>query len=404
MLALPTLVKTRYAGKRNIRLREILVLTQFIISVSVIACALLMSLQMRYVSHKPLGFNKENRLIVTLQGADLYDKLPIIQNELEKNSNILGISTASTVIGQGLSLTLTKADNNDGVLEDMELRWMSVGDDYLKVMGMSLIVGRDFSKKLLTDVETSYIVNEALVKRMGWKDPLGKRIQMFGDNASGRVIGVVKDFHFESLHRQIDPFAFLRLEIDTKSLSAQARVGIRTFLVLQISGNDIPSTLAFLQEKFAEFDPDHPFRYEFLDESLDELYSTEASLMKLIGIFAGVCILISCMGLFGLSAFTTEQRTKEIGIRKVLGASTWQIITMLSGNILLLVLGGAIVGSLVAYYVMDEWLTSFAYHTGINPFVFILSALVAAMVAFITIALQSFKTARANPVNALRYE
>jgi putative ABC transport system permease protein len=281
---------------------------------------------------------------------------------------------------------------------------MRVGDDYLKVMGMSLIAGKDFSKKLLTDMGTSYIVNEALVKWMGWKDPLGKRIQMFGDNASGRVIGVVKDFHFESLHRQIDPFALLRLEIDTKSLSAQARKGIRVYLVLQISGNDIPSTLAFLQEKFAEFDPDHPFRYEFLDESLDELYLTEASLMKLIGIFAGVCILISCMGLFGLAAFTTEQRTKEIGIRKVLGASTWQIITMLSRKILLLVLCGALIGSLIAYYAMDEWLTGFAYRIGINPVVFLFSAVVAAGVAFITVAVQSYKTARANPVEALRYE
>jgi putative ABC transport system permease protein len=179
------------------------------------------------------------------------------------------------------------------------------------------------------------------------------------------------------------------------------------YLIVNIKGEDTFRTLSFLEDKFAEFDPQHPFEFEFMDDSLNKLYQDEQRQMKLIGIFAAVCIFISCMGLFGLAAFTTEQRTKEIGIRKVLGASTMQIINMLARNIMLLVLGGAVIASLIAYYAMDEyWLIDFAYRININMnlWVFLVSAFIAAAVAFTTVALQSFKTAQANPINALRYE
>lgn len=402
VLPLSALVSSSQAGKGSIRLRQLLVLIQFIISVSVIASTLLMALQMRYVSNMPLGFNKENRLVITLRGANLIDKIPTIKKELSKNSSILGISAASNMMGQDTPINIAMIDNNDGVLENTSLQHMQAGNDYLEVMGMQLSEGRDFSKRLLTDVGTSYVVNETMVKKMGWDQPLGKRIQM-GAN-SGRVIGVVKDFHFASLHHQVSPFALHRLMTDTKDIPAERRPYMQQLLVLNISGQGMSGTLSFLEEKFAEFDPKHPFKFEFLDESLDQLYLSEQRLMKLIGIFATVCIFISCLGLFGLAAFTTEQRTKEIGIRKVLGASTWQIITMLARNILCLVLGGAVIASLVAYYVMDEWLTDFAYRMDIDLWVFLVSAVVAAAVAFITIALQSFKTAKANPVKALHYE
>jgi ABC-type antimicrobial peptide transport system permease subunit len=162
--------------------------------------------------------------------------------------------------------------------------------------------------------------------------------------------------------------------------------------------------LGFIQQKFNQFDPRHPFEYRFLDEAIDALYLSETRLMRMTGIFSGICIFISCLGLFGLAAYTTEQRTKEIGIRKVLGASASQIIVMLARNILLLVLGGAIIASIIAYYATNEWLTSFAYRVGINPLVFLISAAIVIAVAFGTIALQSYKTAQSNPAQTLRYE
>ncbi|MBN1626172.1 MAG: ABC transporter permease [Deltaproteobacteria bacterium] len=405
---LSALVKGNQAGKSGIRMRGVLVLIQFIITVSVIACTLLMAFQIRYASHKALGYNKENMMMINLTGRNLTEKIPIIKKELSKNSDILGISESTSMIGKGALATLDpKIENNDGVEENTGmLLYMPIGDNFLKVMGMQLVEGRDFTEKELTDTGAAYIVNETMVKKMGWEEPLGKRFDIMSglSGMDGRVIGVVKDFHHDSLYNPIEPFVLTPLDYYIQRLPAEDRLFIQIYLVLNISGNDISGTLHFLQKKFEELDPDHPFEYEFLDESLNKDYLSEERQMRLITIFTVICIIISCMGLFGLSAFTTEQRTKEIGIRKVLGATTRQIIFMLALRILLLVLGGAIIGSLVAYFAMDEWLTRFAYHTGINPLIFLLSAIIAAGVAFITVALQSYKTVRANPVEALRYE
>ncbi len=401
IMPLPALVSGVRAGKGNIRLRQVLVLTQFVITVGVIACTLLMALQMRYISKKSLGFSDENKVIVTLRGADLIDKIPTIEKELSKNSNILGMTVSGNMIGQPMPIHVVGVENNTGVMENTTAKHMAVGDNFLEVMGMQLASGRDFSKRLLTDIGASVVVNEAMVKKMGWDEPLGKRLQ-FGQPA--RVIGVVKDFNFMSLHTLVEPFFLHRLVIDTNNIPVQQRANMQIYFIVNIAGEGVSQTLSLLEDTFAKFDAKHPFQFEFLDDSLNQLYASDQRLMKLTGIFAGVCIFISCLGLFALAAFTTEQRTKEVGIRKVLGASTWQIIAMLSRGILLLVLGGAVIASVLSYFAMDEWLTGFAYHTNIDPWVFLVSAAVAAVVAFATVAVQSFKTAGANPVDALRYE
>ena len=179
---------------------------------------------------------------------------------------------------------------------------------------------------------------------------------------------------------------------------------IQLMMVAYLAGKDVNQTLAFLQQKFAEYDPRHPFEYAFLDESVDRLYLSEQRLMKMTGIFSGICIFISCLGLFGLAAFATQQRSKEIGIRKVLGASASQIVMMLARKTLWLVLAGSVVASIIAYFAIDEWMTGFAYKVKINPLVFLISAAVVIAVAFITIALQSYKMAQANPADTIRYE
>ena len=213
-------------------------------------------------------------------------------------------------------------------------------------------------------------------------------------------------FIMTPLKRQLNPLCFKGLK-GQMIVPPQARSQMNMYLIINIKGEDTFKTLSFLKEKFSEFDPQHPFEYGFLDDSLNELYVNEQQQMKLIGTFAAICIFISCMGLFGLAAFTTEQRTKEIGIRRVMGATTLQIISMLANKILLLVVVGAVIASLIAWYAMDEWwLIDFAYRIKINMnlWVFIVSAVIVAVVAFITVAMQSFKTANDNPVKALRYE
>ena len=398
VMPLSALLSNQRAGKTSIRLREVLVLVQFTISVGVIACTLLMWTQMRYISGKDLGFKKENRVIVTVHGVDQIQKIPALKTELLKNSSIYGVTASSALLGEDLPINGFQVESATGQMETTTVTHMNVADDFLEVMGMKLLQGRDFRQRLLTDVGTSFIVNETMVKRMGWVNPLGKRMN------DGRVIGVIQDFHYASLHTEIEPFALHPFNDNFDNVPANLRVYILRHMILNISGKDIRKTLAFLKDKFIQFDPKHPFEFRFLDDSLNQLYQSEEKLMELTGIFSGICIFIACLGLFGLAAFTTEQRTREIGIRKVLGASTSQIILLLSRKILLLVVIGAVMASAVSWDVMQRWLDGFAYRTAINPIIFLLATIVAGTVAYITLAMQTFKTAQANPVRALRYE
>lgn len=398
-----SLTKDNKRGVSKFPLREILVLVQFTVSVVVIACTLIMFLQMKFISDKPLGFERDKRLVVILQGADVIDKYSSIKKELLKESSIKGVAITQSELGTGISTILhSQIESENGPTEKMILKFLEVGDDLINVAGIELISGRGFNEGLSSDKGKRFIVNEAMVKKAGWINPLGKQIVIGG--LKGRVTGVVKDFNFDSLHKTVEPIVLYQANHDFSFLPPQIRPSIQEKMMLHISGENVPETLKYITNKMKEFDPVHPLEYEFLNNMLDKLYMPEKHLMGLTGIFSGICIFISCLGLFGLAAFTTEQRTKEIGLRKVLGASTVQIITMLSGRVLMLVTGGAVIASLIAYYAMGEWLTGFAYKTDIEIWVFILSAVITAGVAFITVALQSYKTAQANPVEALRYE
>jgi putative ABC transport system permease protein len=392
------------AGKGHARMRELLVLVQFTISAGVIASTLLMQAQMRYIANKPLGFQKENRLVVTLRGATTIEKLPTIRTELGKNPDILGVSEAITLPGKQTGENLVQVDNNDGVPTSVEIFNMPVATDFLSVLGLQIVKGRDFSQRLLTDTGVSALVNETMVHKMGWTEPLGKRVYGNGGIVIGHVIGVVKDFNFKSLRTVIEPFALLPLTDDFTGLPESARPSQQRLMVLNIKGENVGRTLDFVEAVLRQADARHPFEYEFLDQQLNNLYKSEHDLTRLIAIFAAICIFIACLGLFGLIAFTTEQRSREIGTRKVLGATAFQIIMLLAQRILILVLIASVLAAVISYFAMDRWLLGFAYRAGINPLVFVLAAVLAAGVAFITVALQSYKTASADPVNALREE
>lgn len=400
---LSVMKKTSGEINRKLPLKEILVLVQFTVSAIVIACTLLMFMQMRFVSNKPLGFEKTNRLVIPLQGLDVIEKFSVAKKELLTNSHIRGVAITQTEPGTGIGTILnSRVENKNGSMGEIILKFVEAGDDFIEVMGMTLVSGRDFSRSLSTDEDNRFIVNEATVKKVGWSNPLGKRIIVGG--LKGRVIGVVKDFNFESLHRTVEPIALRQFSFDFSYLPPELRTMIQEKIILHISGNDVKQTLEFLKRKFAEFDSKNPFEYEFLDNMIDRLYMPENRLMKMAGIFSAICIFISCLGVFGLAAINTEQRSREIGIRKVLGASANQIILMLASKILWLVLAGSILASLVAYYAMDEWLSGFAYRAGINPLVFFVSVSVVIAVAFATIALQSYKIATANPSDMMHCE
>ncbi|HJR69860.1 MAG TPA: FtsX-like permease family protein, partial [Gammaproteobacteria bacterium] len=397
---------TRYQGARGLRLREALVFVQFMISVGVIASTLVMLAQMRYIADRALGFDAENRILVPLRGADLIERHQLIATELEKHAGVLGVTTSQTIMGRGVIRTTNNGlEANDGGRRELQYNDMGmVGADFVSVLGLQLLEGRDFSGTSGTEADRPVIVNAALVREMGWDEPLGKQIGPPRGEYSGRVIGVVEDFHFQSLHDRVTPFAIFRGEDDFSDASPVARALAERLMIINVAQEGLRDTLQYIQERFEELDPSRPFEFSFLDDELDRLYASEERLMTMIGTFAAVCIFVACLGLFGLSAFTTEQRTKEIGIRKIFGASVAEIILLLSGRMMLLIGAAGVAACVIAGNVMAEWLSGFAYRADIHLGYFVLAVVAAAGAALATIALQSWRAARAKPADALRYE
>jgi putative ABC transport system permease protein len=398
---------TRYKAVGGLRLREALVFVQFMISVGVIASTLVRTAQMRYVADQALGFEAENRIIVPLRGADLVERHELIAAELTKHGGVLGVTTSDTIMSRDVvRSTSNVVETEDGATREFLHEDVGqVGADFISVMGLELISGRDFSGTSGTEADRPVIVNETFVREMGWDEPIGKQIGRPGGRFSGRVIGVVADFHFRSLHERIVPFAIFRGDGDDYSnSSALERAGAQRLMIVNVAQEGLRETLQYIQKTVEALEPSRPFEFSFLDEELDRLYASEERLMTMIGTFAGICIFVACLGLFGLSAFTTEQRTKEIGIRKVLGASVGAIILLLSRRTVLLIAAAGTAACVVAWSVMADWLSGFAYRADIHPGYFALAIAVAAGAALATIALQSWRAARARPVDALRHE
>ena len=265
----------------------------------------------------------------------------------------------------------------------------------MSTLGIKLRKGRDFNKNYPSDLSKAVIVNEKLVKAMGWDHPMGKRvIRRLQDEVifSGQVVGVVKDFNFRSLHNEIEPM-FIRM---------QQNVG--GSLIVRIKGVNILETMDFLKNRWKQVSPGRPFVYSFLDEEFDRLYDADRQQNRLITIFSYICILISCLGLLGLSSFNTSRRTKEIAIRKVHGASALRVIGILFKEIFYLVAVAAVIAVPISLLLINMWLENFAYQAGINSYLFIITTMAALIIAFLTASYHCIRVARTNPVNALRYE
>ena len=382
----------------GLRLRELLVLVQFTVTACVIACTLLMTAQMSYVANRPLGFEETGKLVVTLRGTDVLERIPTVEDELLGDDRIRGATSANQLPGfEGVS-SFMDMETNDGSVKGVLVNHLQVQQNFARVLGMRIAAGRDLSAKVATDPRFAPIVNEALVREMGWTNPIGKRM------GRGEVIGVVRDFNFKSLHMPVEPLVMYEAPTSFASVPAQLRPLQNRFLVLDVATRDLNGTLAFVERTLRKFDPEHPFEYRFLDEQLGRQYSAEQHLMKLIGVFAAICVFVACLGLFGLATFTTARRTKEIGIRKVLGASTAQIVALLSARTVLLVAIGSPVASALAYAVMARWLAAFAYRVVVSPAPFVLAAALSLAVALGTVSLQALGTARTRPVTTLRHD
>jgi len=379
---------------RGFSFRALLVVTQFAISIILIVCVGIVSNQLNFMRNQRLGFDKEN-VVVLPSSPYIVSHLESVKQQLLKQENIISVSAAKRV-PSGRLLDSSGARVISGETEEpvsFRIAQLRVDHDYVPTFGMELAAGRNFSRRMSTDSMRAFILNETAVSRIGWESPeeaVGKGF-IYGIRR-GHVIGVVKDFHFESMHQPITPIV---MHISSHSLN-QISVRIRP--------HDIPGTLDFLKEKWQTFRSNTPFQYYFIDEHFDELYQAEARLHLIVRYFSFLAILVACLGLFGLASYTTEQRTKEIGIRKVLGGSVPGMTFLLSKQITKWVLMANIIAWPVAYFTMNQWLRSFAYRIQIGIWTFIVSAGLALMIAVLTVGYQSIKAAMANPVDSLKYE
>ncbi len=389
IMALKGSFKNRQSG---LALRRVLITTQFAISIFVVVCTFFMQDQIDFMRKQDLGFNKENILVLPIQDTLVQNQIVSIKNELLQNPSISSATTSYNVMGMGIGRPVMWAEGETG-MKQQSFSLIAVGEDYFKTMGINILKGRDFQSGPNADIDNIFICNQAAARLMGWgDDAVGKKVKWFHGETDGQVIAMVKDFNFSSLHNPIEPLLIIK---------PQKEGG---FLHLKISGENIPDTMDYIRKKWAGYDPNHPFEYFFLDDRFDEQYRADEIQYKLLSNLSFICIFISLLGLLGLSAFAAAQRTKEIGIRKVHGASTPRIIYLLYKDIMYLVIIAAVLVIAPAYYVIDQWMENFAYRTPINYSTFFLVAVMALVFAFLTVAFHSLKTARTNPVESLKYE
>lgn len=359
-----------------------------------IICTAIVFEQLQFVSNKTLGFQKEQVLIIPLRGQKLFDQAEFIKSEFKNLACVQSISGSQFVPGRDMDgsgfIPEGYEENNPVIIFNNQ-----VDEDYIKTMKMEVVEGRDFSRSFATD-SAAVIINKTLANKLGWEYPLNKKITGFG--ASGpidlTVIGVVSDFHFRSLHDVIEPSLLF--------------IGNRNnrFLNVRLSPGNHLEALHILEDKWQEINTMLPFDYYFLDQDFDRLYKAEDRVGELFLYFTLIAIIVACLGLFGLASFNAEQKKKEIGIRKALGASILRIILMLSKKFILLVLVANIIAWPAAFYFMQEWLNQFAYRIYLwdTWWIFLLSALFALLIALLTVAYQALKAALINPVEAIKYE
>ncbi|MEP7141460.1 MAG: ABC transporter permease [Ferruginibacter sp.] len=369
--------------------RKGLVVFQFTLSIVLIVCTVVVYKQMNYVQTKNLGLDHSNLIYVPVEG-DLVKHYENFKNEALASGHMESISfcgTEPTNVGWwSPGMTWEGKDPKDKTL----FAQVEVGYDFLKTMKIDLIDGRDFSRSFPTD-SSNFIINEAAAKYMKMKNPVGASFSH--GNMKGKIIGLVKDYHFLSLHASIAP-AFI-------NLTPAPEEGVA---IIRTLPGKTKQTLATIEKICKKFNPKYPFDYVFVDDNLNRQYHSELIVGKLAYSFALIAIFISCMGLFGLSMFMAEQRTKEIGIRKVVGASVSRIVTLLSKDFLLLVALAFVIASPIAWWAMNKWLLDFAYKTNISWMVFALAGFAAIAIALVTISFQAIKAAMANPVKSLKNE
>lgn len=376
-------------------LRKALVITQFTISVVLIAGILVVNSQLSYIQHKDLGYKKDALLALKVNGnSDVVMNFSAFKNAVLSNPLISGVTTSNSLLGFGLGNSGATTVNGDGKAITTSIYRLKVDQDYVKVHGMKIVAGRNFSENIIGD-SSSYIINEAALRSLGWgnaENAINKPFSMGGDG--GRVIGVIRDFHFNSLQHAVEPLVIL---------PRMPRNGFSQ-ITMRIDMSKPKEVLKIIADNWKKYFPEYNFEYSFIDKKLQEQYKSEERFAKFFLYFSVLSLLIACLGLFGLTAYATQQRTKEIGIRKVLGASVKGIVTLISKDFLKLVLIASVIAFPLSWWVMNKWLNDFAYRIHIGWWVFLIAGGIALFIALLTVSVQAIKAAIANPVKSLKTE
>jgi predicted permease len=380
------------SGARGRAFRRALVVVQFSLTILLVICTVFVSGQLDYMRNSKLGYDKENVVYMTMRG-DMQKNFEAVKTELLRNPGVLGVAAGEMVPTYGYtfsnSLWTWEGQSPD---DEILVRAGSVGEGYLEVLGVEMAQGRAFVREPDPEKRPALIINEEAARVMKMKDPVGQWLGGRGSDFKGTIVGVVKDYHFTPLRRKIEPLVLLYYPPDCDMIVARLKAG------------DVPRTLGEIERVWKKFAPGFPFRFNFLDEALDDLYRSEERTGTIIGYFAFLAVVVSCLGLFGLASFTAERRTKEIGIRKVLGATGPTIAWLFSREFSRWVLAANVIAWPAAYFAVSKWLEGYPYRISIGPGPFLLAGALALAVAALTIGYHSVRAARAKPAGALRYE
>jgi len=384
-------------GKSKFSLRNALVVFQFFIAVVLIASTLIILNQIKFLRNADLGINTEQVVVVPI--GIINDQYDLLRQELMRDANVINITASNNHPANRVGHW--RGYNPENAEEQISAPTVIISHDFFETLGAEMAAGRAFDRSFETDYMEAYVINEAAAEFFGFEEPIGASLRGSAYTGSqwsqknAKVIGVVKDFHFASLHSEIRPTVF--------SLNSEATWGLN-FMSIRIAPGDLQNTIAKIEDTWHQFAGALPFDFTFLDEDVNQHYQAEDRFLKVFTSFSFLSIIIGCLGLFGLTAFMMKQRTKEIGIRKVLGAEVFGLVNTLSKDFLKLVLVANVLGWPLAYYLMDRWLQNFAYSNGISWKVFFWTGLGAVVIAFISVAYHAIRTARMNPVNSIRYE
>jgi putative ABC transport system permease protein len=394
----------------NINLRKVLVVVQFAISVFMLVGMMVVNSQLNFMQKTDIGFKKDNIMVMTLRDTTFKKNTDAFREELLKLPDITGVSFSTGNPGSSVSIQVTRIEGDSGKMIDKAVNNYFIDYDYLPMMNMKILQGRNYDRSMTSDVKNAFIINETAAKKFGWIDSASKAAGNYmsaigkkfywgidlkgGASRPGQIVGIVKDFHYNSLHNPIEPIVLLLMD------DVQLRYGVN----ISLSGRNRERTIAAIDKIRQDFGDKYPFEYKFLDESLHEFYIGEERINILFRIFTILTIFVAVLGLLGLSSFLTQQRTREIGVRKVMGATSSIIMVMFIRQFSTWVIVANIVALPLSYYFMGKWLQDFTYRTHLQIWIFVAAFLLSLIVAILTVSYRVIIAANTNPAEAVRYE